>query len=285
MKRFGLIFISSLLFISGCGKKDIMDVPMRADNFQELADKLEKLCDVTDNKTCGYLNGAVYAYIPDYRTDGFAMTESKKAAAEALYKKLNGKTPNQIIEVYKSILMENLNNARKRDEAIIKNLDDIKNAYEKTKNFAADVSVAHVSVDFRKKNAPVLSFNMENKSPFNIRQIVAEAEFYTASETLLGREKAFSYPLNPPLAPGKSAVVQTVISTVSPEDMELIRAAKNLKIKVLVSSLQTDSKNENESVLVLALPHSYFKMRKLIEESDKLYEDTVNKIKAINSKN
>lgn len=284
MKRFiYMIVISVSFFAVGCGEKSVMNTPVSAGSFKELADKLEWLCGKTDNKTCGYINGAIYVYLPDYNSDKFVMNRENEEKIDQLYKKLNGKTPNEIIEIYKAALLDNLNQLRRHDEEIIQNLDNMKATYEKTKHFANDVSVSRISVDFRKKT-PEIAFDVTNNTKFNLKQIVAEIEFFTSSETFLGREKTFSYTLSPILTPGKSQSIKTRIASIPQEDMVLIRATKNLKIKVLISSVQTDNATGDESILVLALPSSYYKVRELLHESEKLYNDTVEKIKAINKK-
>lgn len=284
MKRFiYIIFVTASLLAVGCVEKSVMDTPISANSFGELADKMEGLCAKTDNKTCGYINGAIYVHIPDYKSEKFIMNQENEEKTDKLYKKLNGKTPNEIIEIYKAGLLANLDQLRRHDEEIIQNLNNMKATYEKTKHFAKNISVSRISVDFRKKT-PELTFDVTNNTQFNLKQIVAEIEFFTSSETFLGREKTFSYPLSPMLAPGKSHSIKIRIASIPKEDMVLIRATKNLKIKVLISSVQADNATGDESVLVLALPSSYYKVKELLNESDKLYNDTVEKIKAINKK-
>lgn len=284
MKGIVIFFLASLFLVSGCEKTDIMNEPVSAQNFQEFTKKLEKICYKTDNATCGYINGPIDFYLPKSTSNELLSDEKKQEVAQNIYKKLNNKTPNEIIEIYKGILLVDLEKSRGRDTEIIQNLDEIKNVHEKTKHFATDIFISHVSVDFRKQNMPTLNFEITNKTKFNVKQIVAEAEFYTTSETFLGREKAFSHVFKPTLGPNQTISVAKKLSSIPEQDMTLIKAAKNLKIRVLISSLQTGSKKENESIIILALPYSYYKMRELIEESDKLYNDTVNKIKDINIK-
>lgn len=270
--------------VSGCKKTDIMNEAVSAQNFREFAEKLEKICYKTDNATCGYINGPIYFYMPKSAAGEPLTDEVSQEITTKIYKRLNNKTPNEIIEIYKGLLLADLDKSRGRDSEIIQNLDGIKDVHEKTKHFATDIFISHVSVDFRKQNMPTLTFEITNRTKFNVKQIVAEAEFYTATETFLGREKAFSHVFKPTIGPGQTTAVTKKLSSVPEQDMTLIKAAKNLKIRVLISSLQTDSKKENESVIILSLPYSYHKMRELIEESDELYNDTVNKIKAINIK-
>lgn len=284
MGRFIYILLALFSFATiGCGEKSVMDIPVSASSFRELTDKLETLCDKTDNQTCGYVNGAVYVHLPDYKSDKFIMNAENEAIIDKLFKKLNGKTPNEIIEIYKAALLDNLDKLKRHDEEIVQNLDHIKATFEKTKHFANDVSVSRISVDFRKKS-PVIAFDVSNNTKFNLKQIVSEIDFFTASETFLGREKAFSYTLFPILKPGQTQTIKVSMISIKDADLTLIRAAKNLKIKVLISSVQTDDPKADEAVLVLALPASYHKMRELIKESNKLYNDTVSKIKSINKK-
>lgn len=273
-KRFCLIIF--MLLLAACEEKNIMNIPIEADNFQDLIYKIATVCSKVDNNTCTHLKNTIRV---------FANQNDQENNPTKILNILNQKTPNEMIDLYKTYLLVDLKKGRTHDEEVIKNLNEMKTEYEKTKHFANNVVVSNISATLNLKNvnAYVLNFDVTNNTPFNIKQCVAEAEFYTQSDTFLGREKAFSYTFQKPLASGKTANVKIHSENIPLEDLTLIRATRNLKTKVIITSLQTDSNNDNESVLILALPYSYFKMRDLLKESDEIYNKTVEKIKAINS--
>ena len=61
-------------------------------------------------------------------------------------------------------------------------------------------------------------------------------------------------------------------------DVSLIRAAKDLTTKVIITSLHTDSQDNATSAIVLSLPYSYFHLRQMIEERESIYNATLKKI-------
>lgn len=69
-----------------------------------------------------------------------------------------------------------------------------------------------------------------------------------------------------------------MINSISDEDIILVRAAKDLTTKVIVTSLHTDSQDNNTSTIVLSLPYSYYHLRDMIEDRETMYNVTVKKI-------
>ena len=80
---------------------------------------------------------------------------------------------------------------------------------------------------------------------------------------------------------GSNARVNVIISSINDNDVTLIRAAKDLTTKVIVTSLHTDSKDNQTSAVVLSLPYSYFHLRQMIEERENIYNATLKKINNI----
>ncbi len=276
---------AAALLLSGCDRRDIMDRPIIADNFEKFMLEINDVCKKTDEETCGAIKGPVVLGLPDAANADYKPSGEDVFTAEEIFRKLNGKTPSELIRIYKGMLLKNLETVRKRDLDIKKNLDLLLDSYESTKKYAADIIVSDIELISDKNLRKMrLGFAVSNKTEFVLKQLVAEAEFYSASDILLGRTKAFVCVLAPNLKPKGRVIIKTLLDSMPENDLALIRAAKNLKIKVTVSSVQTGSKNENEQNLILSLPYSYHRMRELLSESELLYNDTVKKINAIDAK-
>ena len=88
-----------------------------------------------------------------------------------------------------------------------------------------------------------------------------ETEFFTGMDTFLVRSKAFSKKIEPYIPSGSNARVNVIISSINDNDVTLIRAAKDLTTKVIVTSLHTDSKDNHieKASLVSGLSHTEFK--------------------------
>ena len=281
-----ILYILFVFFIAiGCEKRNIMDIPIFADNFAELTEQIEKVCRKTDEETCNNIKGAILIELPNAFEKEHSASEDDIYTAQEIYRKLNGKTPSELIQIYKGILLNNLETARKRELDISKNLDLLLESYESTKHYASDIRLDNIKLIHNNNvNNMRVDFTLFNNTTFALEQIVAEADFYTLSDTLLGRSKSFAYTFTPILKPNGKATVKASLNSIPQEDLILIKAAKNLKIKVTVSSIRTNSENENEKNIILSLPYSYYRMRELLKESELLYNNTVNKINEIDAK-
>lgn len=279
------LLAAAAVLLFGCDSRDIMDRPIIADNFEEFMLEINDVCKKTDKETCDAIKGPVALGLPDAANADYKPSGEDVFTAEEIFRKLNGKTPSELIRIYKGMLLKNLETVRKRDLDIKKNLDLLLDSYESTKKYATDIIVSDIELISDKNLRKMrLGFTVSNETEFVLKQLAAEAEFYSASDILLGRTKAFVCELAPNLKPKGRVIIKTLLNSVPENDLALIRAAKNLKIKVTVSSVQTGSKNENEQNLILSLPYSYHRMRELLSESELLYNDTVKKINAIDAK-
>lgn len=269
------------IITAGCSEKDMMQETLSANNFKGLIAQINKACQSLDTQTCNYVKGTIILTLPNAFDTDYEPVGEDAVKAKELYKDLNNKNVKEFIQIYKGMLLKNLESVRKRDTEITKNLDNLYAAYLRTKHYAEDIILSDITINFENKRGAMLSFTLTNKTQKIIKQAVAEVEFYSVSDIFLGRIKAFSHTFTPDLKPGGKAVIKTTLESIPGNDLVLIRAAKGLKTKVSVSSLQISSKIEDENSLILNLPYSYHRMRQLISDSEKLYNDTVNKINAI----
>ena len=82
-----------------------------------------------------------------------------------------------------------------------------------------------------------------------------------------------------PFIPSKNSVsVNIVINSIPKEDIVLVRAAKDLTTKVIITSIQTNSQDNETSALILSLPYSYHHLRDMIKDREKLYNAYMKKI-------
>ena len=284
MKLICILTVAAVILYS-CDKRDIIDRPIIADNFEKFMNEIDSVCKKMSEETCAAMKGPILLDLPNAVNANYRPSGEDSFIAEEIFRRLNGKTPAELVGTYKGMLLNNLENMRKRDLDIKNNLDLLLASYEETNKYASDITVSDIMLISDENLRDMrLGFTVSNKTAFVLKQLVAEAEFYSASSVLLGRTKAFVLKLNPNITPNGKTAIKTFLDSVPENDLTLIRAAKNLKIKVTVSSVQTDSQNENEQNLILSLPYSYHKMRKLLSESEILYEDTVKKINAIDIK-
>ena len=164
-----------------------------------------------------------------------------------------------------------------RDRNVTKMLNNIEKTFKNTKEYAKDVIIKDINTNIGGDNIIQLAFTIENRTPFNILQFSGETEFFT-SDTFLARSKAFSKKIEPYIPTGSSARVNIIISSIEDNDITLIRAAKDLTTKVIITSLHTDSQDNATSAIVLSLPYSYFHLRQMIEERESIYNATLKKI-------
>ncbi len=264
-----IIIISAVLFIlTGCQKEkvNIMAVPIQAEDFYDLQNKINIVCAQINSTVCSYIKGPISVYLPDASSQGYILSGEEAAIAENLYKRLNSKTPEQIISEYKKILKNKLDEDMERDRNVTKMLNNIEKTFKNTKEYAKDVIIKDINANIGDDNIIQIAFTIENKTPFNILQFSGETEFFTTSDTFLARSKAFSKKIEPYIPTGSSARVNVIISSIEDNDITLIRAAKDLTTKVIITSLHTDSKDNATSAIVLCLPYSYFHLRQMIEE-------------------
>ena len=276
-----IIIISAVLFIlTGCQKEkvNIMAVPIQAEDFYDLQNKINIVCAQINSTVCSYIKGPISVYLPDASSQGYILSGEEAAIAENLYKRLNSKTPEQIISEYKKILKNKLDEDMERDRNVTKMLNNIEKTFKNTKEYAKDVIIKDINANIGDDNIIQIAFTIENKTPFNILQFSGETEFFTTSDTFLARSKAFSKKIEPYIPTGSSARVNVIISSIEDNDIILIRAAKDLTTKVIITSLHTDSKDNATSAIVLCLPYSYFHLRQMIEERESIYNDALKKI-------
>ena len=277
-----LIIITALLsfIITGCQKEkvNVMAVPIEADDFYDLQNKINIVCTQINSTVCSYIKGPISIYLPEASSEGYILSGDDVAVAENLYKKLNGKTPEEIIAEYKKILKNKLDEDMQRDRNVTKMLNNIEKTFKNTKEYAQDVIIKDIETNIGTDNIIQIGFTLENKTPFNILQFSGETEFFTAVDTFLARSKAFSKKIEPYIPSGSSARVNIMISSIDDNDVSLIRAAKDLTTKVIITSLHTDSQDNATSAIVLSLPYSYFHLRQMIEERENVYNATLKKI-------
>lgn len=276
-----IIIISAVLFIlTGCReeKVNVMAVPIQAEDFYDLQNKINIVCAQINSTVCSYIKGPISVYLPDASSEGYILSGEEAIIAENLYKRLNGKTPEQIIAEYKKILKNKLDEDMERDRNVTKMLNNIEKTFKSTKEYAKDVIIKDINTNIGDDNIIQILFTIENRTPFNILQFSGETEFFTTSDTFLARSKAFSKKIEPYIPTGSSARVNVIISSIEDNDITLIRAAKDLTTKVIITSLHTDSQDNATSAIVLSLPYSYFHLRQMIEERESIYNATLKKI-------
>ncbi len=280
MKRFIIITALLSFIITGCQKEkvNVMAVPIVADDFYDLQNKINIVCTQINSTVCSYIKGPISMYLPEASSEGYILSGDDVAVAENLYKKLNGKTPEQIIAEYKKILKNKLDEDMQRDRNVTKMLNNIEKIFKNTKEYAQDVIIKDIETNIGTDNIIQIGFTLENKTPFNILQFSGETEFFTAVDTFLARSKAFSKKIEPYIPSGSSARVNIMISSIDDNDVSLVRAAKDLTTKVIITSLHTDSQDNATSAIVLSLPYSYFHLRQMIEERENVYNATLKKI-------
>lgn len=280
MKQF-IIIISAMLFIlTGCQKEkvNVMAVPIQAEDFYDLQNKINIVCAQINSTVCSYIKGPISVYLPDASSQGSILSSEEAIVAENLYKRLNGKTPEQIIAEYKKILKSKLDEDMERDRNVTKILNNIEKTFKNTKEYAKDVIIKDINTNIGDDNIIQIAFTIENRTPFNILQFSGETEFFTTTDTFLVRSKAFSKKIEPYIPTRNSARVSVIISSIEDNDIALIRAAKDLTTKVIITSLHTDSQDNATSALVLCLPYSYFHLRQMINERERIYNATLRKI-------
>ncbi len=280
MKKTLLIIMITIAVLSACSKEkiNIMKVPVEADNFYDLQNKLNVVCTQINSTICSYIKGPVTMYLPEASTSGYILSTDETVIAEDLYKRLNGKTPEQIIDEYKKILKQKLNDDMQRDRNVTKTLNTIEKNFKNTHKYAKDIIITNIETNIGDDNIVQIGFTIENKTPFNILQFSGETEFFTAVDTFLTRSKAFTKKIEPYIPSGSSARVNVMINSITDDDIVLVRAAKDLITKVIITSLHTDSQDNTTSAIVLSLPYSYHHLRDMIEERESMYNATMKKI-------
>ncbi len=280
MKKTIILTLLLLISITGCKKEkvNIMKVPIVAEDFYTLQNNITLVCTQINSTICNYIKGPITLYLKDSFTPGYILSSDEAIVAEKLYKRLNGKTPEQIIEEYKKMLKQNLDNDIKRDINVTKTLDNIEKTYKTTKHFAKDIVIKDIHTNIGSDNIIQIGFTIENNTPFNVWQFSGEVEFFTAVDTMLARSKAFTKKIEPYIPVNASSRVNIYVNSISEEDMTLVRAAKDLTTKVIITSLHTDSEDNATSAIVLSLPYSYHHLRDMIEERERMYNATLKKI-------
>ena len=280
MKKTIILTLLLLISITGCKKEkvNIMKVPIVAEDFYTLQNNITLVCTQINSTICNYIKGPITLYLKDSFTPGYILSSDEAVVAEKLYKRLNGKTPEQIIEEYKKMLKQNLDNDIKRDINVTKTLDNIEKTYKKTRHFAKDIVIKDIHTNIGSDNIIQIGFTIENNTPFNVWQFSGEVEFFTAVDTMLARSKAFTKKIEPYIPVNASSRVNIYVNSIPEEDMTLVRAAKDLTTKVIITSLHTDSQDNATSAIVLSLPYSYHHLRDMIEERERMYNATLKKI-------
>ncbi len=277
MRKCFLVAISILMF-TACTKRSIVDVPIDADNFEGLQNDINVVCAQIERSACTHLQDAITFELPlNTLTD----TTKYIDATNRIYDTFNNKTPREIIEIYKTTLIKNLDAENAKNIKLKKELQKLYEDYETTRQYANNIAISNIKYDFTDLDNPLITFSITNGMEHPIDQLVAEAEFYSSSDIFLGRAKAFVQPFKNAVAPGDNVTIKKTLQSIPAEDLELIKIARNLKIKISVPSIQTVMPNNNTEIYVLSLPYSYIRMQELLAENQKLYDDTIRKIKAI----
>ena len=278
-KRIIIIF-SMLLFLSSCKKenKDIMNEPVVAENFSELVEKINLVCTQIDKTHCTYIKGVITHTLPDYTKNHYLSTLEEIQLSEVIFEKLNNKTPDEMIEEYKIILRKKIKEDIKKDAYLTKSLNKVQESYKNTKHYAKNIIVKDVQMDLGRDNIIKIIFTLQNNTHFNITKFSAETEYYTINNVFITRSAAFSQKIEPWLQAGSSTKITIYINSIPENDIVLVRAATNLVTKVIITSVQTDSKNKNTESLVLSLPHSYYSLKNIINERNSVYKATLKKI-------
>lgn len=279
-----IISLSMLLNIFvGCQKEqvNIMTVPITAYDFNDLANKINMVCTQINSTICSYIKGPISVYLPNALSSGYILSSDESIIAEDLFKKLNGKTPEQIIKEYKKILKIKLDEDMQRDRNVTNILNNIEKQFQQTKEYAKDIYINDIITSIGEDDIIQIGFTISNKTPFNILRFSGETEFFTHTDTFLARSKAFSKTIEPYIPSGSSARINIIINSIEENDIPLIRAAKDLATKIIITSLHTDSTDNNTASIVLSLPYSYFHLRNMIEERENIYNATLKKIDKI----
>ena len=176
MKKTIILTLLLLISITGCKKEkvNIMKVPIVAEDFYTLQNNITLVCTQINSTICSYIKGPITLYLKDSFTPGYILSGDETIVAEKLYKRLNGKTPEQIIEEYKKMLKQNLDNDIKRDINVTKTLDNIEKTYKKTRHFAKDIVIKDVHTNIGSDNIIQIGFTIENNTPFNVWQFSGE---------------------------------------------------------------------------------------------------------------
>ena len=203
MKKIIIIIPAVLFILTGCReeKVNVMAVPIQAEDFYDLQNKINIVCAQINSTVCSYIKGPISVYLPDASSEGYILSGEEAIIAEDLYKRLNGKTPEQIIAEYKKILKNKLDEDMERDRNVTKMLNNIEKTFKSTKEYAKNVIIKDINTNIGDDNIIQIAFTIENRTPFNILQFSGETEFFTTSDTFLARSKAFSKKIEPVTGP------------------------------------------------------------------------------------
>ena len=84
MKQF-IIIISAVSFIlTGCQKEkvNVMAVPIQAENFYDLQNKINIVCAQINSTVCSYIKGPISVYLPDASSQGYILSGEEAVLAE-----------------------------------------------------------------------------------------------------------------------------------------------------------------------------------------------------------
>lgn len=280
MIRNCILIFSVFFLLIGCQKEkvDIMYRPIVAENFSDLVEKINYVCAHVDKDKCTYMKGVITYTLPDYTKNHYLSTLEEIQLSQDIYEQLNNKTPIQMINEYKVILKNKINEDMKKDEYLLKSLDKVNNVYKSTKHYAKDIIVKDVQMELGKDNIIKIIFTLQNNTKFNLTKFAGETEYYTTNNVFITRSDAFSQKIEPWINAGSSGKITIYINSIPEDDIVLVRAASNLMTKVIITSVQTDSKNKLTESLVLSLPYSYYSLKKIINERNAVYRSTLRQI-------
>lgn len=270
--------LALMLAIFGCGKRSIIDTPIRATDFEDLKTKISSVCSNTNKNVCDYLKEAIIIQMP---MNELPSSEKYINATNNIYLNFNGRTPREIIEIYKVLLLKDLDEMNAKNVRLERELARLHSDYEKTRHYASNIIISDIKYSFSNIDDPLITFTITNGLSYPINQLVAEVEFYSISDIYLGRGKAFIQPLRTALMPEQSAIITKTLQDIPSQDLELIKVARNLKIKISIPSVRIVKENNRNEIFVLTLPYSYHKMKELLTENKAVYTATVEQIKAI----
>lgn len=272
------VLVTLIISVVACKNKTTIDTPIVANNFHDLLVKIENSCKNINKNDCEHIWALIQLTTPSIKNSNSLINQEEKMLAEELFVKLNGKTPRELLQIYKSNMLNIVQRDIEKDKEMMNELENIMDTYNSTSKYLRQFTVNGVKNSFLNNSANVM-WNIYNNSEFNIKKIVGYVDYYDG-DNLTFKSEDFIYNFNMPLLSRERLTILVNVD-VDPEKIKELKKNKDMKVDVKFKSMEVSS--SAQKLLIFQLSESYYKMKEMLRISEELYKKRIDLINSIHA--
>ena len=277
MRKIALAVLSFLFFIT-CEKQVTVEQPIVGNNINDLFKKIETNCLSYDKTLCEHVWALIRMSLPDAKDSSYVVKDHEKDDAALLYEKLSNKTTRELTLMYKSDMMNVIQKDMEKTSQISAQLDNLLKNYQRNRRGVRQFPITNPELVLNPSSISLM-LTINNHSRNSIKQLTGYVNIYDNKSKVIFKSEDFVLYFDPTFILYDRFTLLVDISSVSQEDIVLLKNNKRSKIEVVLKTMVTS----DNKVLLFQLPESYSRMKSLLLRSTELNKERISLIESINT--